>query len=84
MSWVSDIAVLDASQEAKMLDGVRAHFISSGWFPFVAMAALPPILRNIGIELIEARSSGEAEGSYCGSLSPSYVKRELSATGEQK
>jgi hypothetical protein len=34
--------------------GVRTHFISSGWSLLFAMAALPQVLRNIRIELIEA------------------------------
>jgi hypothetical protein len=34
--------------------GIRAHFISSGWSLSLAAAALPHVLRNIPIELIEA------------------------------
>jgi hypothetical protein len=37
-----------------MPGGVRAHFISSGWSPFFAMSALPQVLRNIRIELLDA------------------------------
>jgi hypothetical protein len=52
--WVSDIVVLNASRQSDMPLGVRAHFISSGWSLLFAMAALPQVLRNIRIELIEA------------------------------
>jgi hypothetical protein len=62
--WVSDIVVLNASQQAKMPDDVRTHFISSGGFSFLAMIALPAVLRNIRIELIDESSSGEPETSY--------------------
>jgi hypothetical protein len=51
--WVSDVVVLNASHDPDMPPGVRAHFISSGWSLFFAMAALPQVLRNIRIELIE-------------------------------
>lgn len=51
--WVSDLVVLDASHQPEMPPGVRTHFISSGWSMFFAMAALPQVLRNIRIELIE-------------------------------
>jgi pimeloyl-ACP methyl ester carboxylesterase len=58
--WVSDIVVLNASYRSDIPLGVRAHFISSGWSLLFAMAALPQVLRNIRIELIEAPSSGAA------------------------
>jgi hypothetical protein len=54
---VSDIVVLNASRRADITLDVRAHFISFGWSPSFAMAALPQILRNIRIELIEAGGS---------------------------
>ena len=53
---VSDVIVLDASRHPDVPQGVRAHFISSGWSLFPASAALPQVLRNIPIELIEART----------------------------
>jgi hypothetical protein len=77
--WVSDIVVLNASQQTKMPHDVRAHFISSGGFSFAAMAALPPVLRNIGIELIEASSSGEVV-----SRPPSRAGHRLSAKEQQR
>jgi hypothetical protein len=55
--WVSDLVVLNASHPSDMPPGVRAHFISSGWCFFFAMAALPQVLRNIRIELIDPVSS---------------------------
>ena len=54
---VSDIVVLNASHHSNMPLGIRAHFISSGWSPLLALATLPQVLRNIQIELIEAPSS---------------------------
>jgi pimeloyl-ACP methyl ester carboxylesterase len=51
---VSDIVVLKASHQADVPLGVHAYFISSGWSLLFAMAALPQVLRNIRIELIEA------------------------------
>jgi pimeloyl-ACP methyl ester carboxylesterase len=52
--WVSDVVVFNASHQPDMPGGVRAHFISSGWSPFFAMSALPQVLRNIRIELLDA------------------------------
>jgi pimeloyl-ACP methyl ester carboxylesterase len=60
--WVSDIVVLNASHHPDMPPGVRAHFISSGWSLFIAMAALPQVLRNIRIELIEPAGTHAPEG----------------------
>jgi 3-oxoadipate enol-lactonase len=54
--WVSDIVLLNASRHAETPAGIRTHFIASGWFLLPAMAALPQLLRNIQIELIEAPS----------------------------
>ena len=55
--WVSDIVVLNVSHHPDLPLGIRAHFISSGCWLFPAIAALPQVLRNIRIELIEAPSS---------------------------
>jgi hypothetical protein len=55
--WVSDIVVLNVSHHPDLPLGIRAHFISSGWWLFPAIAALPQVLRNIRIELIEGPSS---------------------------
>jgi pimeloyl-ACP methyl ester carboxylesterase len=65
--WVSDIVLLNASRRPDMPRGVRAHFISSGWSLPLAMAALPQVLRNIPIELIDAPSSVALETRYCSS-----------------
>ncbi len=56
MDRVSDIVVLNASHHSNMPLGIRAHFISSGWSPLLALATLPQVLRNIRIELIELSS----------------------------
>jgi hypothetical protein len=53
---VSDVVVLNASHHPDMPSGIRAHFISSGWSLFPALAALPKVLRNIRIELIETHT----------------------------
>jgi hypothetical protein len=50
---VSDIVLLNASRRLEIPLGVRAHFISSVWSLLFAMTALPQVLRNIRIELIE-------------------------------
>ena len=80
---VSDIVVLNASHHPDVPLGIRSHFISTAWSLFPALAALPQVLRNIRIELIEAPSSGVPESGYGGSLRPprqgSIVHR-----GEQK
>jgi 3-oxoadipate enol-lactonase len=55
--WVSDIVVLNVSHHPDLPLGIRAHFVSSGWWLFPAIAALPQVLRNIRIELIEAPRS---------------------------
>ena len=54
---VSDIVVLNSSPQPDLTVGVRAHFISSGWSPLLAMATLPQVLRDIRIEVIETGGS---------------------------
>jgi pimeloyl-ACP methyl ester carboxylesterase len=54
---VSDVVVLNASRHSDMTSGIRTHFIASGWSLFPALAALPQVLRDIRIELIEAQGS---------------------------
>jgi pimeloyl-ACP methyl ester carboxylesterase len=77
--WVSDIVVLNASHRSDMSLSVRAHFISFGWSPFLATAALPQVLRNVPIELIEAPGSVALPSSDCSSaLLPS------SAAGDRR
>jgi pimeloyl-ACP methyl ester carboxylesterase len=51
---VSDIVVLNATQHPDMPPGIPSHFISSGWSQLPALAALPQVLRDIRIELLEA------------------------------
>jgi pimeloyl-ACP methyl ester carboxylesterase len=63
---VSDVVVFNASHHPDVPPGIRAHFISSGWSLFPALAALPQVLRNIGIELIEAQGSAVPETGYRG------------------
>jgi pimeloyl-ACP methyl ester carboxylesterase len=75
-SWVSDIVVLNASHHPDIPSGIRAHFISSGWSLFFAMAVLPQVLRNIRIELIEPAVVDAPEGSG--------AARQASAEGEMQ
>ena len=74
---VSDIVVLNASHHSDMPVGIRAHFISSGWSPLLALATLPQVLRSIQIELVEATAPGGAPQSRA-------ANRRLSAEGEPK
>jgi pimeloyl-ACP methyl ester carboxylesterase len=71
---VSDIVLLNASRRLDMPLGVRAHFISSVWSVLFAMTALPQVLRNIRIELIETPSSVEPESGHYDSPLPSQTK----------
>ena len=54
---ISDIVVLNASHHPDVPFGIRVHFIASGWSLWLAIAALPQVLRNIRIELIEEPGS---------------------------
>ena len=74
---VSDIVVLNASHHSDMPVGIRAHFISSGWSPLLALATLPQVLRSIQIELVEAPGPSHAPQSR-------DANRRLSAEGEPK
>ena len=49
---ISDVVVFDA-QHRSATDGIRVHFMSSGWPTLLGVVELPRLLRNIGIELIE-------------------------------
>jgi pimeloyl-ACP methyl ester carboxylesterase len=49
---VSDVIVFDASNRPNT-DGLRVHFLQSGWPPLHGIVELPRLLRSIGIELIE-------------------------------
>jgi 3-oxoadipate enol-lactonase len=82
--WVSDIIVLNASHHRDMPQGIRAHFISSGWSPLFAMATLPEVLRNIRIELIEAPGAVAPEDGYRSAPQSTYGSHDLSAEGEAK
>jgi pimeloyl-ACP methyl ester carboxylesterase len=61
---VSYVVVLNASHHPDVPEGIRAHFISSGWSLFPALGALLQVLRNIPIELIEAQGSVVPETGY--------------------
>jgi pimeloyl-ACP methyl ester carboxylesterase len=50
---ISDVVVFDALHPPHT-DGLRVHFVSSGWPLLHGMVELPRLLRSIGIELIEA------------------------------
>ena len=82
--WVSDIVVLNASHHPDVPLGIRAHFISSGWSLLLAIAALPQVLRNIRIELIEAPSSVAPESEYRGAPQSTNANRRLSTEGKPK
>jgi pimeloyl-ACP methyl ester carboxylesterase len=71
---VSDVVILDASQHPDVPQGVRAHFISSGWSLFPASATLPQVLRNIPIELIENPGPAAPEVGNSGSPQPPQTK----------
>jgi pimeloyl-ACP methyl ester carboxylesterase len=77
--WVSDVVVFDASPRSDMPHGVRAHFISSSLSLFFAISALPQVLRNIRIELLEASRS-----ACIGSPRSPHTEGQLSVSGEQK
>lgn len=80
--WVSDIIILNASHHRDMPQGIRAHFIASGWSPLFAMATLPQVLRNIRIELIEAPGAVAPEDGYRSAPQSTFTDDRLSAEGE--
>jgi pimeloyl-ACP methyl ester carboxylesterase len=49
--WVSDVVIFEASRRHNA-EGVRAHYVSSGWTLLNGIVELPRILRSISIELI--------------------------------
>jgi pimeloyl-ACP methyl ester carboxylesterase len=53
---VSDVVVFDATNPAKTKNGVRTHFIYSGWSALPGIVQLQHLLRSIGIELIDAQA----------------------------
>ena len=67
---VSDIIILDASHQPNIPYDIRAHFISSGLSPILAMASLPQVLRSIRIELIEEPDSGLQDSDHRGAAQP--------------
>jgi pimeloyl-ACP methyl ester carboxylesterase len=56
--WVSDVVIF-AAPRRHHAEGVRAHFIASGWSFMKAIVELPRVLRTIGIELIEENGVNE-------------------------
>jgi hypothetical protein len=50
---LSDVVVLNASRHPDVPAGIRSHIVSPGWSLFPTLAALPRVLRDIQIELIE-------------------------------
>jgi pimeloyl-ACP methyl ester carboxylesterase len=76
---VSDIVVLNASHHPDVPPGIRAHFISSGGSLSMAIGALPQVLRNIRIELIEPLGPVAPEAGYRGEPQPTHADRQLSA-----
>jgi hypothetical protein len=64
--------------------GIGAHFISSGWSLFLAMATLPQVLRNIRIELIEAPSFAALEGASRHAPQSTGARERIAAEGETK
>jgi pimeloyl-ACP methyl ester carboxylesterase len=75
---VSDIVVLNSSPRPDLPRGVGAHFISSGWMPLFALAAVPQVLRNIAIELIDG-----PDAPAQGHAAPPCSMGQLSAEGGQ-
>jgi hypothetical protein len=71
---VSDIVVLNASHHPDMPLGIRTHFILSGWSLLLAIAALPQVLRDIRIELVEDLGSVTPEVDNCSAPLPSHTK----------
>jgi pimeloyl-ACP methyl ester carboxylesterase len=49
---ISDVVVFDARHQPSR-DGLRVHFMSSGWPTLLGVVELPRRLRNIGIELLD-------------------------------
>jgi pimeloyl-ACP methyl ester carboxylesterase len=54
---ISDVVIFEPPYTQE-IDGVRAHFISSGWSALLGMMELSRLLRMIGIELIEGTDTG--------------------------
>jgi pimeloyl-ACP methyl ester carboxylesterase len=81
---VSDIVVLNASHHPDVPPDIPAHFISSGWSLSLAIAALPQVLRDIQIELIEVPDSVAPETGYRDEPESTRANRQLSAEGERR
>lgn len=54
--WISDVVIFEAPHRPKT-QGLRTHFVSSGWSALHGISELPQLLRSIAIELIEAPPS---------------------------
>ena len=48
---ISDVVIFDAPHRPHT-DGLRVHYVSSGWPLLHGMVELPRLLRSIGIELV--------------------------------
>ena len=62
---VSDVIIFDARHQPST-DGLRVHFLRSGWPILHGMIELPQILRGIGIELIEGVDRKEKSSEFAG------------------
>jgi pimeloyl-ACP methyl ester carboxylesterase len=57
--YISDVVIFEARHQPET-EGLRIHFVSSGWSALLGIVELPGILRNIGIELIDEDLAPEA------------------------
>ena len=62
---MSDVIIFDARHQPST-DGLRVHFLRSGWPILHGMIELPQILRGIGIELIEGVDRKEKSSEFAG------------------
>jgi hypothetical protein len=50
--YISDVVIFEAPHRPKA-EGLRIHFVSSGWSALHGIGELARVLRKIGIELID-------------------------------
>ena len=62
---VSDVVIFDARHQPST-DGLRVHFLRSGWPMLHGMIDLPQLLRSIGIELVEELNRKEKSSELAG------------------